>query len=125
MPRGDGSGPSGMGPMTGRGAGYCAGFATPGFANSLGGRGRGAGFGAGRGLGWGRGRGWGLRATGPGAGYFPPPAYPVYPMETGYGLQPQDNEAQLRFLKSQAEMLSESLANITKQIEGFEEQDQA
>ncbi|NLG67487.1 MAG: DUF5320 domain-containing protein, partial [Actinobacteria bacterium] len=25
MPRGDGTGPEGMGPMTGRGAGYCAG----------------------------------------------------------------------------------------------------
>ncbi|MGI6097596.1 MAG: DUF5320 domain-containing protein, partial [Dethiobacteria bacterium] len=27
MPRGDGSGPAGMGPMTGRAAGYCAGYA--------------------------------------------------------------------------------------------------
>jgi len=35
MPRGDGTGPAGMGPMTGRGAGYCAGFATPGFANPI------------------------------------------------------------------------------------------
>lgn len=33
MPRGDGTGPTGMGPMTGRAAGYCAGYATPGFAN--------------------------------------------------------------------------------------------
>ena len=30
MPGGDGTGPMGMGPMTGRGAGYCAGFAAPG-----------------------------------------------------------------------------------------------
>jgi len=29
MPFGDGTGPRGMGPMTGRGAGYCAGFASP------------------------------------------------------------------------------------------------
>lgn len=34
MPRGDGTGPAGMGPMTGRAAGYCAGFAAPGYANS-------------------------------------------------------------------------------------------
>ncbi len=33
MPRGDGTGPAGMGPMTGRAAGYCAGSNAPGFAN--------------------------------------------------------------------------------------------
>ena len=37
MPRGDGTGPAGMGPMTGRGAGYCAGYGHPGFANPVGG----------------------------------------------------------------------------------------
>ncbi len=30
MPGGDQTGPMGMGPMTGRGAGYCNGFAVPG-----------------------------------------------------------------------------------------------
>ncbi len=39
MPFGDGTGPRGMGPMTGRGAGYCAGFGRPGFANPVPGRG--------------------------------------------------------------------------------------
>lgn len=124
MPRGDGSGPSGMGPMTGRGAGYCAGFAVPGYANPWGGRGRGGGFGVGRGAGWGRGIGWGWRAAGPGVGGFSP-AYPVAPFDGFYGPQPQDQEARLSSLKSQAEMLSESLANIKKQIEAFEEQDPA
>ncbi|GAG62874.1 unnamed protein product [marine sediment metagenome] len=33
MPGGDRTGPMGMGPMTGRAAGYCAGFASPGFMN--------------------------------------------------------------------------------------------
>ena len=33
MPFGDGTGPQGMGPMTGRGAGYCSGSNQPGFAN--------------------------------------------------------------------------------------------
>jgi len=33
MPRGDGTGPAGMGPMTGRAAGYCAGNSGPGFTN--------------------------------------------------------------------------------------------
>ena len=29
MPRGDGTGPAGLGPMTGRSAGYCAGYGVP------------------------------------------------------------------------------------------------
>ena len=61
MPRGDGTGPAGMGPMTGRAAGFCAGYSVPGYANPVGGRGyggwgRGGGFGRGRGFG--RGFGW-------------------------------------------------------------------
>lgn len=51
MPRGDGTGPMGIGPMTGRGAGPCAGFAAAGHAHSMGyAGGFGCGFGAGRGL---------------------------------------------------------------------------
>jgi hypothetical protein len=34
MPRGDQSGPEGKGPKTGRGAGFCAGFDMPGYANN-------------------------------------------------------------------------------------------
>ncbi|MFO8052009.1 MAG: DUF5320 domain-containing protein [Thermoplasmatota archaeon] len=34
MPRGDRTGPWGAGPMTGRGAGYCAGYRHPGFYRS-------------------------------------------------------------------------------------------
>ena len=33
MPRGDGTGPMGMGAMTGRGTGFCAGFKMPGYIN--------------------------------------------------------------------------------------------
>ena len=33
MPRGNRTGPFAMGPMTGRAAGYCAGYAVPGFMN--------------------------------------------------------------------------------------------
>ena len=51
MPRGDRTGPMGMGPKTGRAAGYCAGYTVPGFANPL--PGAGAGFWGARG-----GRGW-------------------------------------------------------------------
>lgn len=49
MPRGDRTGPAGMGPMTGRGAGFCAGNGTAGYMNNAGtyggGRGPGRGFG--------------------------------------------------------------------------------
>ena len=83
MPRGDGTGPGGLGPMTGRAAGYCAGYSVPGFMNPV--LGRGGAFGAlpyynpmfgggfapgyyGRsGLGFGRGRGFG-RGFGRGRG---------------------------------------------------------
>ena len=61
MPFGDGTGPMGMGPMTGRGAGYCAGFNMPGYANSLPGR---PGIGLGRGMGRGMGRGYGFYGKG-------------------------------------------------------------
>lgn len=45
MPGGDGTGPLGFGPGTGRAAGYCAGYYVPGFANPLPGRRRWRSFG--------------------------------------------------------------------------------
>ena len=51
MPAGDRTGPLGAGPMTGRGAGYCAGNAAPGFTTWGLGRGSGRGF-SGGGHGW-------------------------------------------------------------------------
>ena len=55
MPRGDGSGPMGYGPMTGRAAGYCQGLGAPGFQSA----GLVGGFAGGRGIRRGfRGRGW-------------------------------------------------------------------
>jgi len=41
MPFGDGTGPAGLGPMTGRAAGFCAGYPVPGYMNPVIGR---AGF---------------------------------------------------------------------------------
>ena len=35
MPGGDRTGPGGMGPMTGRAVGYCAGYPVPGFMNPM------------------------------------------------------------------------------------------
>jgi len=62
MPRGDRTGPNGMGPMTGRAAGFCSGYDRPGYMNAAGGRGnfgRGFGRGSGYGQGFGYGRGFG------------------------------------------------------------------
>ena len=64
MPGGNGTGPMGMGPMTGRGAGYCAGYGMPGFANAP------RGWGYGMDYGWGRGFGRVFgRGVGPGRGF--------------------------------------------------------
>jgi hypothetical protein len=62
MPRGDGTGPRGTGPMSGHGAGFCGGYGMPGAANTNIGRFLGMGFGRGgafrrNGLGGG-GHGW-------------------------------------------------------------------
>lgn len=57
MPRGDKTGPEGMGPLTGRQMGYCAGNNSPGFTENE--RIRGRGFGRGLRFGWGNGRGFG------------------------------------------------------------------
>jgi hypothetical protein len=134
MPAGDGTGPRGMGPMTGRGAGYCAGYDVPGYANPVSGRGFGMGMGWGRGGGWGggrgRGRGRGWRnmyyATGlPGwarYGYAPvwgaPPAAAYGP----YGAPPTP-EQETEFLKSQAEMLKEELDAISQRIAELEQKE--
>jgi hypothetical protein len=73
MPFGDGTGPAGMGPMTGRAAGFCAGFPVPGYMNPMVG---GAGF-------YGRGvpafGPYGTRSYGYGAPYAAPYAGWVNP----------------------------------------------
>lgn len=120
MPRGDGTGPAGMGPMTGRAAGYCAGYNVPGYMNPVGGRGMGFGGGFGRGRGW-RNQyyatgltGWQRAATGmpawgaPGYGYAPQPGYAPTP------------EQETSALKTQAEYLENSLTEIRKRMEELE-----
>ena len=71
MPGGDRTGPMGAGPMTGRGAGYCVGYAVPGYANAMPGRGFGVGWGGGWGRGW-RWRHWAYATGLPGWGRFRP-----------------------------------------------------
>jgi len=69
MPGGDRTGPAGMGPMTGRRAGYCVGNASPGTFNT--GFGRGYGLGFGRGFRGGRGAGGGISYRGYSAPFAP------------------------------------------------------
>jgi hypothetical protein len=115
MPRGDRTGPGGMGPMTGRGAGYCAGYGMPGFANP--GFGRGFGFGRGGGRGFGGG-GWGRRnrfyATGiPGwMGFGGGYAAPYYPAP--------DAETEKQALKNEAKAVREELEAIDKRLAELE-----
>ena len=113
MPRGDGTGPSGMGPMTGRAAGYCAGYPVPGYMSPSGGRCSGIGRGAFGGRGRGRGYGWaryntGLPAWGGVAGnpYYGSP----YPPDIA-------PEEEIGILKDQANMLKEQLDDIQARME--------
>ena len=81
MPGGDRTGPYGEGPMTGRRAGYCAGYGVPGYMNDVPVRGRGFGYGRGYGRGWGRGYGYGYGyrwGAGYGGGWYPGPVSPEY-----------------------------------------------
>jgi len=119
MPGGDGTGPAGMGPMTGRAAGYCAGYAAPGYMNPAGGRGFGA-YGRGRGGGRGR-RNW-FGATGmPGwqRAAVGMPAYGVPFGQAPVGPAPTPQQ-ELDALKNQAQYFQDAMADIQQRIEQLE-----
>ena len=117
MPRGDATGPMGLGPMTGRAAGFCAGYNMPGYANPLPGRGFGMGYGRGFGFGRGfRGGGFGWRnrfyATGvPGWAWFSgfPAAY-----------ENIDPETEKQALKNHADALENDLKSIKARLDEIE-----
>lgn len=104
MPRGDGTGPVGMGPMTGRAAGYCAGNTVSGYMNPV--MGRGMGYGSGRGRGMRSAHGWfgrgGMYNCSP--AFFPAPA----------------KEQETEMLKAQARGLEETLKEIQHRISELE-----
>jgi hypothetical protein len=130
MPGGDGTGPAGLGPMTGRAAGYCAGYQVPGYMNPVGGRGYwgwGWGF-RGGGRGW---RNW-YYATGlpgwarasqgvPAWGSFVAP-YAGYPSGYGGVAAVPTAEQQQDALKQQAQYLQDYLDNVNKRIQELEEE---
>lgn len=119
MPGGDRTGPWGAGPMTGRGAGYCAGYSMPGYMNPIPGRGwygvgRG-GFprGGGRGRAFGGGRGWRRGGFYGYPGYAPfPPQYNPYPPVYH---QPSVEEEK-KFLQEELASLEEELTAIRERI---------
>lgn len=107
MPRRDGTGPNGMGPMTGRGAGLCAGFPGLGHVNAGGCYG---GFSRGRGFR----KMWdelGFR----GCGYN---NYSAYPTVEGTDFDKKE------ILKLQEKQLEMQLEQIKKRLESFEPRDQ-
>ncbi len=110
----------GQGPMTGRMAGFCAGYENPGFVNAGWGRGGGGGFGRG-----GRGRGgYGFRnryhATGltgwQRAAMVPPGDHPAYAAPIPAMTREQEVEA----MKRQAGYLEGALGDLRKRIEEIE-----
>ncbi len=98
MPRGDGTGPDGMGPRTGRGMGYCAGYDSPGFTKEAprGGAGFGRGFGRGRGF-----RFWRQSA-------------PVQPQP--YPVESLTKEEQKKILEEEKEAIKKELEEIEERI---------
>lgn len=118
MPRGDRTGPAGYGPMTGRGAGYCAGYPVPGCANPMPGgfRGRDRGFGF-----YGRGRGYGYRhqyyATG--LPCWARSTYPFQPAPHYYDEYVPEDEA--KALSREAEYLKQELQAIEERLNQLEE----
>jgi len=120
MPRGDGTGPAGMGPMTGRAAGFCAGYGMPGYMNPIGGRGYwgwGRGRGGGRGRGLGRGFGWARAGYGwPAWGGYAGPYMPYL----APGTQQVTAQQELDGLKQQAEYFKDALDEINERIEQLE-----
>ena len=107
MPRGDRTGPQGMGPRTGRAAGYCGGYNVPGCADPI----------PGRGMAWRRGWGGGGYGWGNVAWSAPPSAAPLPPT-------PMDEKTilnqQIVALQAQLDYLSERLKALQKKGEGEE-----
>ena len=93
MPRGDRTGPWGAGPMTGRAAGYCAGYSVPGFMNPIGGYGR-------------------------GLYTYPPPAVgqPAYPQAYPPVAQPQSPKQEVAALENYQKELEAEKANLEQEM---------
>ena len=124
MPGGDRTGPRGLGSMTGRGLGYCAGYDAPGYTMGSG-MGLGRGWGRGRGVGYGRGFGYGR-----GLGYRAPiysPVYTPYPSGIIPQITPENQLTMLKqekdYLDSEMNGIKSALDDISKRIEDLEKKE--
>ena len=105
MPRGNGTGPNGMGPRTGRNAGFCAGYSVPGHANQVFNRGfrsKGRGFGRSGGFGNFNHRNF----------FYSQWNYPDYPNQ-----YQMTKDEELELLKNQANILKENMDSINKRMD--------
>jgi len=118
MPAGNGTGPSGFGPMTGRGAGYCTGNSAPGYTNPTR---RGGFFRYGRGRGGGR--GWRNQFYATGQPFWARGRMP-YPTDYGYGFgytAPEfTKETEVNLLKEQADLMQKEVSAIHERIKELE-----
>jgi len=125
MPYGNGTGPAGMGPMTGRAAGYCAGYSVPGYANPVSGGGF---YGRGRGRGGGGGGrgirnmfsaagipGWGRTNAG-----FPAYRGNAVPMPYAYSQPQMTPEEEIDALKNQAKYMQNDIKAVNDRIKELE-----
>jgi len=108
MPRGNGTGPDGLGPMTGRRMGYCVGNDSPGFLQRV--PGYGAGFLGGNAR-RGMGRGIGRRAMWNNIALSHP-----YNTPASY----INKEQELQILKNQSEQIIGTLDSINSRIKELE-----
>ena len=106
MPREDRTGPQGMGPMTGRGAGVCAGYSNPATVSGFGRR-----------FGWGGGRGWRNRFSAAGR-----PGWDAY-SPTAYAAPAISGEQEVGMLKMQAQDLQATLQRINDRLNELEKKE--
>jgi len=99
MPRGDRTGPDGMGPMTGRGLGYCNNFDSPGYTKNIP-AGMGERFGC-----RGGGLGYGFRSRNRTNWNYISPAPANY-----------DAKSQKTFLENEIKMLSQQLEEMKNRL---------
>ncbi|PNX53533.1 MAG: hypothetical protein BV458_03945 [Thermoplasmata archaeon M9B2D] len=112
MPSGDRTGPWGLGPRTGRAAGYCTEYNVPGYANPAFGRwfGRCWGRGFGRGF-WGRARGYWGRGVYPN----PAPYYPEPHIEPSREEEKTYLENMIKGLEEELKLIQERLQELSKE----------
>lgn len=117
MPKGDRTGPLGMGAMSGRGAGYCKGYGMPGFACGAAGGPGGMGPGRGGFGGGGFGRRQRFYATGVPTwrryGAFDPVMGTAPYQKPVPGMERQMLKRQAEVLQAELEMIQQRLANLT------------